>query len=202
MAYTATHRFARISARKVRPLADLIRGKFADEALDILQLSAAARCADAGEGAEERPGQCRRSPGAERRRPGGRSTPASTAARCSSGFARVPAAWRSWSSGGCRTSHVASSVDANSSSVRPAVSFTIAANAARPRQIDDPWVKKSIRSAFAPASWSAGRAAGMPRRRSSPSLLIEDFKIRKFIKDQVPSSPASRRSRSSGRATK
>jgi large subunit ribosomal protein L22 len=37
MAYTATYRFARISARKVRPLADLIRGKFADEALDILK---------------------------------------------------------------------------------------------------------------------------------------------------------------------
>ncbi len=37
MAYTATHRFARISARKVRPIADMIRGKFADEALDILK---------------------------------------------------------------------------------------------------------------------------------------------------------------------
>jgi large subunit ribosomal protein L22 len=37
MAFKATHRFARISARKVRPLADMIRGKFADEALDILK---------------------------------------------------------------------------------------------------------------------------------------------------------------------
>jgi large subunit ribosomal protein L22 len=37
MAYMATHRFARISARKVRPLANLIRGKFADEALEILK---------------------------------------------------------------------------------------------------------------------------------------------------------------------
>ncbi len=37
MAYKAAHRFARISPRKVRPLADLIRGKFADEALDILR---------------------------------------------------------------------------------------------------------------------------------------------------------------------
>lgn len=37
MAFQATHRFARISARKVRPLADLVRGKFADEALDILK---------------------------------------------------------------------------------------------------------------------------------------------------------------------
>jgi len=37
MAYEATYRFAKISARKVRPLADLVRGKFADEALDILK---------------------------------------------------------------------------------------------------------------------------------------------------------------------
>ena len=37
MAYTAIHRFARISARKVRPLADLVRGKFADDALELLK---------------------------------------------------------------------------------------------------------------------------------------------------------------------
>lgn len=37
MEYVAIHRFARISARKVRPVADLIRGKFADDALDILR---------------------------------------------------------------------------------------------------------------------------------------------------------------------
>ena len=37
MAFRATHKFARISPRKVRPIADLIRGKFVDEALDILQ---------------------------------------------------------------------------------------------------------------------------------------------------------------------
>ncbi len=37
MAFQASHRHARISARKVRPLADLVRGKFADEALDILR---------------------------------------------------------------------------------------------------------------------------------------------------------------------
>ena len=37
MSFKSTHRFARISARKVRPLADLIRGKFADDALDILR---------------------------------------------------------------------------------------------------------------------------------------------------------------------
>jgi large subunit ribosomal protein L22 len=36
-AYKATHRFARISARKVRPLADLVRGKYADEALELLR---------------------------------------------------------------------------------------------------------------------------------------------------------------------
>ncbi|MCO6458389.1 MAG: 50S ribosomal protein L22 [Pirellulaceae bacterium] len=37
MPFEAKHRFARISARKVRPLADMVRGKFADEALDILR---------------------------------------------------------------------------------------------------------------------------------------------------------------------
>jgi len=37
MAYTAVHRFARISARKMRPIAAMIRGKRADEALDILK---------------------------------------------------------------------------------------------------------------------------------------------------------------------
>jgi large subunit ribosomal protein L22 len=37
MSFRASHRYARISARKVRPLADLIRGRFADEALDILK---------------------------------------------------------------------------------------------------------------------------------------------------------------------
>ena len=37
MAYEAVHRFAKISARKVRPLADLVRGKLADEALEILR---------------------------------------------------------------------------------------------------------------------------------------------------------------------
>lgn len=37
MAYEAVHRFAQIGARKVRPLADLIRGKRADEALDMLR---------------------------------------------------------------------------------------------------------------------------------------------------------------------
>ena len=35
--FKASHRNARISPRKVRPLATLVRGKFADEALDILK---------------------------------------------------------------------------------------------------------------------------------------------------------------------
>jgi large subunit ribosomal protein L22 len=35
--YQATHRFARISVRKVRPLLDLVRGKYADDALDLLK---------------------------------------------------------------------------------------------------------------------------------------------------------------------
>ena len=33
----ATYKNARISARKVRPLADLVRGKYADEALNLLK---------------------------------------------------------------------------------------------------------------------------------------------------------------------
>ena len=35
--YKAVYRFARISARKVRPLADMIRGRNADEALNLLR---------------------------------------------------------------------------------------------------------------------------------------------------------------------
>ena len=37
MGYKASHRYARISATKVRPLANMIRGKYADEALEILR---------------------------------------------------------------------------------------------------------------------------------------------------------------------
>jgi large subunit ribosomal protein L22 len=37
MAYKAIYRHARISARKVRPLADLIRGQRVDDALSILR---------------------------------------------------------------------------------------------------------------------------------------------------------------------
>ena len=37
MSYTATHKHARISPTKVRPLADLIRGQRVDDALAILQ---------------------------------------------------------------------------------------------------------------------------------------------------------------------
>jgi len=33
----ATHRYARISPRKVRLMADIVRGKFADEALELLR---------------------------------------------------------------------------------------------------------------------------------------------------------------------
>ena len=35
--YKAEHRFARISVRKLHPLLDLIRNKYADDALDILR---------------------------------------------------------------------------------------------------------------------------------------------------------------------
>ncbi|MDR3182357.1 MAG: 50S ribosomal protein L22 [Planctomycetaceae bacterium] len=34
--YQAKHRYAPMSARKIRPYADLVRGKFADEALELL----------------------------------------------------------------------------------------------------------------------------------------------------------------------
>lgn len=37
MKFNASHRFARISPRKVRHLANLIRGKFADDALNLLK---------------------------------------------------------------------------------------------------------------------------------------------------------------------
>ena len=35
--YIAKHRFARISVRKLRPILDLIRGKYADDAIDLLK---------------------------------------------------------------------------------------------------------------------------------------------------------------------
>ncbi|MCL2005187.1 MAG: 50S ribosomal protein L22 [Planctomycetaceae bacterium] len=34
--YQAKHRYAQMSARKIRPFADLVRGKFADDALELL----------------------------------------------------------------------------------------------------------------------------------------------------------------------
>jgi large subunit ribosomal protein L22 len=37
MAFESTHKYARISPRKVRPLADWYAAKFVDEALDILR---------------------------------------------------------------------------------------------------------------------------------------------------------------------
>lgn len=37
MGFKASHRFARISPRKVRPLATMVRGLFVDEALDLLK---------------------------------------------------------------------------------------------------------------------------------------------------------------------
>ncbi|QDV70967.1 50S ribosomal protein L22 [Rosistilla carotiformis] len=37
MSFNASHRYCRMSAQKVRLVADLIRGKYADEALDILK---------------------------------------------------------------------------------------------------------------------------------------------------------------------
>ncbi|MDO4570545.1 MAG: 50S ribosomal protein L22 [Planctomycetia bacterium] len=37
MSYKALYRYARISPRKLRYMADLVRGKYADEALEILK---------------------------------------------------------------------------------------------------------------------------------------------------------------------
>lgn len=37
MPYKSVHKYARISARKVRPLADMVRGMLADEALEVLR---------------------------------------------------------------------------------------------------------------------------------------------------------------------
>ena len=93
ISYSATHRFARISVAQGPAAADLIRGKYADDALDILKYlphrgarmiekvlkSAMANAEDRG-----RP---------QRRATWSSSTPASTAARCSSGSCPAPAAW-------------------------------------------------------------------------------------------------------------
>jgi large subunit ribosomal protein L22 len=35
--YQASHRFAKISVRKLRPILDMIRGKYADDAVDMLK---------------------------------------------------------------------------------------------------------------------------------------------------------------------
>jgi large subunit ribosomal protein L22 len=37
ISYSASHRFARTSSRKVQPVLNLIRGKYADDAVDILK---------------------------------------------------------------------------------------------------------------------------------------------------------------------
>ena len=43
ISYSASHRFARTSSRKVQPVLNLIRGKYADDAVDILQVEADSR---------------------------------------------------------------------------------------------------------------------------------------------------------------
>ena len=53
MAFRASHRYARVSARKVRPLADMVRGKFADEALAVLRYQPQRGRADAGKSDQE-----------------------------------------------------------------------------------------------------------------------------------------------------
>ena len=81
MAYTATHRFAQISAQKVRPLANLIRGKHADEALEILKYMPHRGARMLEKVLKSALGQRRGSPIAEHRPIWSWSMPASTAAR-------------------------------------------------------------------------------------------------------------------------
>ena len=70
MEYQAIHRYADMSARKIRPFATLIRGRPADEALELLRFlpNKSARLLEAG--AQERPGQCRGPRRPRHRRPG------------------------------------------------------------------------------------------------------------------------------------
>ncbi|QDU93204.1 50S ribosomal protein L22 [Lignipirellula cremea] len=37
MSFRASYKYARVSPRKVRPVADMVRGQFADDALDLLR---------------------------------------------------------------------------------------------------------------------------------------------------------------------
>ena len=126
MAYEAVHRFARISARKVRPLADLIRGKFADDALDILRYQPHRGARLLEKVLRSAHGQRRGPPGAEPRRIWSSWTCGWTAGRCSSGC---------------------------SPSARGMASVLNQADVAYPRGVGVTlWVKKSIPSGFAPAS--------------------------------------------------
>ena len=84
MPFKATHRHARISARKVRLLADMIRGKFADEALDILKYQPQRGARMLEKVLQERLGQ----------RPGSRSKPGQDGARRAAGGHRRPGRWR------------------------------------------------------------------------------------------------------------
>jgi ribosomal protein L22 len=61
MAFRASHRYARINPRKVRPMADLVRGKFADEALDMLRYQPQRGARMLEKGAPKRVGECSRS---------------------------------------------------------------------------------------------------------------------------------------------
>ena len=94
------------AARKIRPFADLIRGKNVDEALELLRFLPEPRRPAARGGRQERRRQ-RRGPGLPRTSTTWSSpSAASTAARCSSGSSPAPAARRSASSGGWPTSIV------------------------------------------------------------------------------------------------
>ena len=171
MAYTATHRFARISAQKVRPLANLIRGKHADEALEILKYM---------------PHRGARMLEKVLKSALGNAEDLRAANISAAGGGRCPRGWRP-----DREAHPAAcprhgvhDQEADGAYPRAARcgSAGVSREAVRPkRRTSDSdefriqsrtkgnhvWVKKSIRSDSASASWKAGKAAGMPRSRNS-----------------------------------
>ena len=165
MAYTATHRFARISARKVRPLANLIRGKHADEALDILKYMPQRGARLLEKVLKSALGN------AEDRRAANISDLVVVDARVDGGpmFKRIQPRARGMAFMiKKRMAHIRVSLDAiQRASLSDSDEFRIAVPEHAATTRNDLWVKKSIRSDSASASWKAGRAAGMPRSRNS-----------------------------------
>ena len=190
--YKASHRFARISVRKLRPILDLIRGKYADDALDILKYmphrgarmieqvlkSAMANAEDRGV----------RNVGdlvvADARGDGGpmfkRLMPrargmAYMIRRRSCHITIGLADLETLLAGGPRPT-----AGRPSDRRRPGPDR----RPTRRQRTPTPWARRSDRPGSASASWRTGGAAGTPPSTSSSDLLVEDFKIRKFIKSK------------------